>query len=512
MNDLGQIYNTNKPTYELALNSLIDELKGFFEREHQTVDVQQVYGRVKELQSIEEKIKSHELKTINDLDDIVATSVICHTRSDTDRAIQVLGEYLPKKFKSLKSDPKRTQDGYSGHHFNFVMEQSGQGVKAEIQVKTVLQNSWSIQSHKYLYKTTKEGDADILARTVAGIFENCENLWELVKKTKSTDLPTTQLEELSKEIKSRLQSQLPQDEKEFSGLLVEKIISLIKPYSDADQVELIDILEGELNTVKKTWANLYKNPASILDAEHALEEMEKAVKGITLIGLYAIKYKKIDLLNKVLAGFSQISNLASRQDGLIVLLSVPGASLHNSFYYFGILALKLENYEAVKTIIDFKIELERNGRSGYQYIWSTGSIMAPELIPGANLTFDRLKNYFTNDDRRVLTVLSMETERFIELICQFNMLFCIKAQQIEESGSENFVWAYPNFGRFYSHRVTPLVRRILHNPAFARFPELIFGEKADEFNQKTDLRISRIAKQSLGSGFFWQSITRWFID
>jgi ppGpp synthetase/RelA/SpoT-type nucleotidyltranferase len=514
----SQQYTNNLPDYETVLTELKIELAYFFEEKHPTVDVQQINGRVKTLKSIEKKILDKSLKDITELDDIVGTSVICYTRPDAERAVVVLKEYLPQKYKVIKSEAKKTNDGYTGYHFNFIVGKNGKNIQAEIQVKSVLQYAWSVQSRKYLYKTVKEGDANILAKTVAGIFENCENLWELVKKSSiSNNVPSAELDQIEQDINNRIvQKETPSKKLVTQGQFVDTLVVLLKNYDDSAKVDLQDLIDSELDNIKKVWKEQYQNPSTIDYAKGALDVMEKTIKNITLIGLYAIKFNKIDLLKKILKSFNTIHNLSGNQDGLIVLLSVPAAILHNIYYELGAYAVKRDSAEALKALIDCKIEINHHGNTSYQYIWSVGSIIAPEILPGANIMFDRLRNGFINEDQRIQGILGVEPDKFLELICQFNMLFCIRKKQLEEIEPEKdtfrLLWAYLNFGRFYAERVTTLVRRIIYDADYAKYVEVIFEEPVKDFNKKTDNRIAQIAKKGLDSGgFFWESITHWII-
>ncbi len=515
MSPLKEHYEANETAYKASREELIETLKKFFDSEHPTVDVQWIFGRVKEIDSIQKKITRLKLKGLTDLDDIIGTTVVCHTLSDADRAIEVLRDFLPKKYKAVRSDPKRKKDGYNGHHFNFIMSSHNQDVPAEIQIKSVLEHSWSIQSHKYLYKTRSEGDADILAKTVSGILENCENLWELVKKTnKRENIPEGKL----KEINDRVEQDVAQQTNEYkgkvtSGAFVAKAHNLVQVYGNTEKAQLNDLVEEEVRSIQKSWNDQHQNSSSIEDAKNTLEVLELAVKNIAILGLLAIKYSQIDLLILILNTFNTIVNLSRSQAGLVALLSVPAAALHNTYFHLGIYALKKQNFGCLKEIINHQIELNYQGRIKYNYIWSTGSIMAPEIIPSASLTFNRLRDSYVKDDERIKQILDLNQDEFLELACQFNMLFCIRAKQIEEIQGSEGIWVYPNFGRFYAERVAPLVARFLQNPQYSRFSEIVFDESISVFNQKTDQRIKKLVERGLGGGgFFWDSITGWNIS
>lgn len=92
-----------------------------------------------------------------------------------------------KKYTDIKRQPRSGKSGYRGIHYiikkEFEISEKKENLLCEIQLRTVLQDAWAIQSHLYGYKKKTEGDADILKQVVSGILDNCENLWELVKKS-----------------------------------------------------------------------------------------------------------------------------------------------------------------------------------------------------------------------------------------------------------------------------------------------------------------------------------------
>ena len=225
------------------------------------------------------------------------------------------------------------------------------------------------------------------------------------------------------------------------------------------------------------------------------------------IGILAIKHDKLEILKKVLDKFGSIISLAEGKGGLVVILSLPSASIHNAFYYFGIYALWKMKGGAINLLINYKIEREHYGKLHYFRIWESGAIMAPEAVNGADKMFDHLKDDFAKNDF-IKKFIAVDGEAFVDIACQFNMLFCLQAAK-EKEGGGNEAWAYPNFGRFYGYRVSKFIDRIKNREDFQKFIEDATGEKAQTFGEKFNSRIQTYRSKGLGAGYFWQSIENW---
>lgn len=498
--------------YEPFYISFKDEVLNFLlevkEQHKATVDIYNIDSRIKTAVSAEEKIKNSDEKfsELCDLQDIAGVRVICHCATDVDRFDSILSEGLNKKYTDIERQPRSGKSGYRGIHYIVKKEFEINGKKVnllcEIQLRTVLQDAWAIQSHLYNYKRKAEGDSDILAQVVSGILNNCENLWELVKKnTKSRE-----------NLGNDEMSMIYQDTTEKINIAgkvsiadnIEKLIITDKT------VEIDDILESEFMNIKKIWEAEYTNTTTPDGAVEILSKMETALNTITSTGILAIKYDKISILRKVLDKFGPIVSLADGKAGYTVILSVPSASVHNAYYYLSIYALWKLSSRAMHLLLNYKVERDYNGRLYYFRIWENGSVFAPEVINGADKMFNRLKDDFAKNEF-IKKFIALNDDDFLNFACQFNMLFCIKAVGEQESGKGE-PWAYPNFGRFYGNRVSKFIERIKNREDYKKFIEETMGEKINVFGNKFHSRIQTLASRGLGSGYWWESIENWEID
>ena len=152
------------------------------------IDVIQIEGRTKTVESFVEKISRKGKKYANplvDMTDLVGLRIITYYREDVTRIGAVLkGEFLIDEQnsvdKSADLDPDRF--GYMSVHYIASLSSARQslaewkqytGIRAEIQVRTALQHAWSAVHHKLEYKSSIEAPRELRRRLfrLSALFE-----------------------------------------------------------------------------------------------------------------------------------------------------------------------------------------------------------------------------------------------------------------------------------------------------------------------------------------------------
>jgi len=494
-----------EPQYISFKDEVISFLDGLRNKHAESVEIYSITGRIKTIDSILGKVSQGEGKftKITNIQDISGTRVVCHCRSDLGRFDTILTEQLETTYPDMKRLVHAREDGYRGVHYvikkKFVIGDKEETLKCEVQLRTVLQDAWAIQSHVFGYKRKVEGDADILKQAMSGILDSCETLWELVKRD-ARGGKNVAADEVAM-IYQNTAEKVATINKTEETPSIEKIVS---------ENKLIEI-EGELNVqfqkIKESWLNLHSVEYSHEGAPEILERLEVMMVDITIVGLLAIKHDKLDVLKKVFRILEKISNLAEGMSGLTNILSIPAALLHNSFYYFGTYAVLKLNGKIVDYIISEQIEKEHNGQIYYYRIWESATYMAPEIIYGAEKMFNRLiAEYPKNEATK--NIIGVNEDDFLSLAVTFNMLFCMKAAKEAEDGKRQ-PWAYPNFGRFYGSRLYRFIERVKHRTEYQEFLSKALKEDVKSFGEKFDLRIGKMEERGLGGGYWWEADVRW---
>jgi len=174
MNDLEietqvENYRTKFYQYEAFVNSIKSLLVQLLRADN--VDYVTIEGRAKTIESFQEKIQrdSKDYKEpLDELTDLAGVRVITYQVADIDTVSKIIDDNFQidtensvDKSKILKAD----QFGYLSVHYIVSLDGSRKnlkeytefkGLKAEIQVRTVLQHAWAAIDHKLCYKSKEE--------------------------------------------------------------------------------------------------------------------------------------------------------------------------------------------------------------------------------------------------------------------------------------------------------------------------------------------------------------------
>jgi putative GTP pyrophosphokinase len=185
-------YKALHPLYE----QLVEEVRYTLERRLNatTASIVSISGRVKEVRSLEDKIRRKPYQDpLTQITDLAGVRVVCNYESDlidVSELIKTLFQIHEEIDKS--SDLGIEKMGYSGRHLVVTLGGTYSGeryneinsLKCEIQVRTVLQDAWAIISHKLIYKR----EATIPSRlrrdinNVASLLEIAQGVFDTVRE------------------------------------------------------------------------------------------------------------------------------------------------------------------------------------------------------------------------------------------------------------------------------------------------------------------------------------------
>ena len=144
-----------------------------------------VEHRTKSIESVEEKITRKEIENINQLTDISGLRIILYYQDDVDQVLKMIKD----NFKIDEKNSINKAELYSSNEFGYLSLHSivtldnkrnklpewknYSLLKAEIQIRTVLQHSWASISHELTYKKNYEIPNELQRRLfrLAGLFE-----------------------------------------------------------------------------------------------------------------------------------------------------------------------------------------------------------------------------------------------------------------------------------------------------------------------------------------------------
>ena len=134
-------------------------------RDHE-IDTVQVESRAKEIDSLKTKAKSGRYSSLDDVPDLCSVRVIVYTKADLEQVVDVLLATFPNAIRETHGAPEESGSfGYASTHLDVHIDDPAThlpglrrhtGLRAEVQVRAVLQHAWSAISHRLTYKSAAE--------------------------------------------------------------------------------------------------------------------------------------------------------------------------------------------------------------------------------------------------------------------------------------------------------------------------------------------------------------------
>lgn len=196
--DVLEKYKIMKPKYEKLGFTVVEIIKDLLHKNN--IDVLLVYYRTKEEESFLEKIERKEYKNpFKKMEDLSAMRVICYYDND----IELVESLIKNNFKTKKQQRTKKSElinpekfGYRSVHLIAEISNSWKnkekfkelnGLKIEIQIRTILMHAWAEIEHKLAYKK-KESIAPPLRRKfsqLSAILELGDEQFQLLKDHKN---------------------------------------------------------------------------------------------------------------------------------------------------------------------------------------------------------------------------------------------------------------------------------------------------------------------------------------
>lgn len=235
MNSIISEYDKKIRTFTSFSNSLKSLIESFLL--HSDIEVHTIACRIKDRNSLEKKIIAKgTYSCLSDITDVVGVRIITHYSDDVDKIAKIIEkEFSVDKLNSIDKRATLEPDrfGYLSLHYivglkkerlNLVEYANFKEIKAEIQIRSILQHTWAEIEHDTGYKSNTGIPNEIRRRfsRLAGLLEIADN--EFIEIKRSIDKHRTKIE---KEIKKG-SNNIPIDQ-----------ISLIEFVNNDDSVELV---------------------------------------------------------------------------------------------------------------------------------------------------------------------------------------------------------------------------------------------------------------------------------
>lgn len=188
-------YRDIKPKLERLETNFLTALKGMVVQGG--IPVFAIESRIKEEESLLEKVsrKGYEAR-IENVEDLCGIRVICYYQADIDKVCHLIDEEFCVVSKEDKQDELGdSQFGYRSFHYVVKLKEEWlahpsarglDGLKAEIQVRTMLMHTWSAISHKLLYKRASDVPPQLLRKLnrLSALIELADEQFDAIKEMK----------------------------------------------------------------------------------------------------------------------------------------------------------------------------------------------------------------------------------------------------------------------------------------------------------------------------------------
>jgi len=204
---LSEVFNSDNNSQEVIreykrirpfYKKLVNEVRSILKKRIKDAEVKfsNISGRTKTLDSFKEKIERKRYDNpLEDIKDFAGVRVVNYYEKDLDKVKQIIHEEFDVyDYKDKTKDLGVDRMGYHGAHFIVTLGNYYKGEKyedinrlyCEIQVRTVLQDSWALISHHLMYKD----EASIPKRMrrdfniVASLLEISQEVFDSIREKK----------------------------------------------------------------------------------------------------------------------------------------------------------------------------------------------------------------------------------------------------------------------------------------------------------------------------------------
>lgn len=189
--EFREFYSANQTNLENAKNAFCTLINSLLD--HGNIPFTKIEGRVKDKdecikkfqrkyqKELENSSKEYEIK--NHITDLIGIRVVCLYEDDIEKIESILKEHFDIKGRTDKThEIEKTENlfGYKGLHLDLLLNnirsdlpeyQSIKVYQFEIQIRTIIQDSWSVLDHKIKYKKSIPEKLKRRINTLAALFE-----------------------------------------------------------------------------------------------------------------------------------------------------------------------------------------------------------------------------------------------------------------------------------------------------------------------------------------------------
>lgn len=299
-------YSVSRGSYEDCLNYVENTVKNIIKS--QSINVHEIVGRVKTIESLEGKVKRKNYSNLAEITDLCGIRIITYFSDDVDKIAELISQEFEVDLENT-IDKRKSEDptkfGYVSLHYVVGLREENtsptlygrfKNIKLEIQIRTVMQHAWAEIEHDLGYKS-KEDIPDQYRRQfsrLAGLIELADDNFLQLKNN---------INNYEQEIREKLptsKKELPIDSSTLMTYVTEdqNYIELLNTIKTSDVDIDFNINSSFLSTVVQRVKKL--GLKTIGDIDELLDRYKDIFLRVTEIEFDIVHYTSISVLTPLL--------------------------------------------------------------------------------------------------------------------------------------------------------------------------------------------------------------------
>ena len=159
-------YSVSRGSYEDCLNYVENAVKNIIKS--QSINVHEIIGRVKTVESLEGKVKRKNYSNLAEITDLCGIRIITYFSDDVDKIAELISQEFEVDVENT-IDKRKSEDptkfGYVSLHYVVSLKEENSSpilysrfkdMKLELQIRTVMQHAWAEIEHDLGYKSKED--------------------------------------------------------------------------------------------------------------------------------------------------------------------------------------------------------------------------------------------------------------------------------------------------------------------------------------------------------------------
>jgi hypothetical protein len=259
----------------------------------------------------------------------------------------------------------------------------------------------------------------------------------------------------------------------------------------------------------EAWGSLFQNiankPEEAPQSVSKFIAMQPEVIGLTLA---MTRCNRVGLFRNFKRFLELILRKSSRMSGYPAISGIPNAFAGFLYMISSVMALNWESWGILEKLLADKFEWRyHSDRAIFDYGFDVPPFFHSETFGrSAARIHDFYKGELVNPQFAEATWLS--GDEAVDKYVQTQLLMSLRVAQLAQKGEDASIW--PDFGRYYSHRVVSLFDHAYADPSYAEGLVRGFGESPEDFFKNLNSRLQFIQSNYWGQApYFYESIVAW---